>query len=94
MPSICNWTATSNATSWLTVTSGASGTGNGTVDYYVAANSGPQRVGTITVNGQAFTITQDPNPASCGYSLSITNDTFPQVGGSRPLSLTAGVGCA
>jgi len=64
------------------------------VNYSVAANSGPQRVGTITVNGQAFTITQDPNPASCGYSLSITNDTFPQGGGSRPLSLTAGAGCA
>jgi RHS repeat-associated protein len=94
MPSICNWTTTSNATSWLTVTSGASGSGNGTVNYSVAANSGPQRVGTITVNGQAFTVTQAPNPSSCVYSLNITNDTFPQEGGSRPLSLTAGAGCA
>src|SRR5262245_4738747 len=94
LPSICDWTATSNATSWLTVTSGASGSGAGTVNYSVAANSGPQRVGTITVNGQAFTVTQDPNPSSCGYSLNKANETFPQQGGSGALALTAGAGCA
>jgi RHS repeat-associated protein len=93
LPSICSWTATSNV-GWITMTSGSSGSGNGTVSYSVAANSGPQRVGTITVNGQAFTITQAPNPASCGFSLNKTNDTFPQEGGSRPLALTAGAGCA
>ena len=35
----CNWTATSNA-GWLTITSGASGSGNGSVGYTVAANTG------------------------------------------------------
>jgi RHS repeat-associated protein len=94
MPSICNWTATSNATSWLTVTSGASGSGNGTVNYSVAANSGPQRVGTITVNGQAFTVTQDPNPTSCGYSLNKSDETVSEQASSGALSLTAGAGCA
>ena len=94
MPSICSWTATSNATSWLTVTSGASGSGNGTVNYSVAANSGPQRVGTITVNGQAFTVTQAPNPASCGFSLNKTNETVSEQASSGVLSLTAGAGCA
>ena len=34
----CAWTATSSAP-WLTVTSGASGNGNGTVGYSVAANT-------------------------------------------------------
>jgi hypothetical protein len=27
------------------------------------------RSGTITVNGQAFTVTQAPNPASCSYTF-------------------------
>jgi RHS repeat-associated protein len=93
MPSICSWTASSNV-GWITVTSGASGAGAGAVGYSVAANSGPQRAGTITVNGQAFTVTQAPNPSSCGFSLNITNDTFPQEGGTRPVALTAGAGCA
>ena len=35
----CNWTAVSND-SWIQVTSGGSGTGNGTVGYSVDANSG------------------------------------------------------
>ncbi|HWT02319.1 MAG TPA: Calx-beta domain-containing protein [Pyrinomonadaceae bacterium] len=49
-------------TSWITITSGSSGTGNGTVSYTVAANSGSsQRTGTITVNGQAHTVTQAGN---------------------------------
>lgn len=38
----CAWSATSNA-SWITITSGASGTGNGTVGYSVAANTSTAR---------------------------------------------------
>ncbi len=53
----CGWTAVSNA-AWITITSGASGTGNGTVAYTVAADSGDLRVGTITITGQTFTVTQ------------------------------------
>jgi hypothetical protein len=54
----CGWTATSND-SWLTITSGASGSGNGTVRFNVAANSGKKRTGTLTVAGQTFTVEQD-----------------------------------
>jgi uncharacterized protein (TIGR03437 family) len=53
----CGWTATSNA-AWISVTSGASGNGNGTVNYSVAVNSGAARSGTITIAGQTFTVTQ------------------------------------
>jgi subtilase family serine protease/sugar lactone lactonase YvrE len=53
----CAWTAVSNA-SWITVASGASGSGSGTVGYTVAVNTGVQRAGTITVAGQIFTVTQ------------------------------------
>ena len=64
----CGWTATSNA-SFITVTSGASGTGNGTVDFSVATNTGPQRNGTVTIAGQTYTVTQAAGTAG---SLAIT----------------------
>ena len=53
----CAWTAVSNV-SWITITSGASGSGTGTVAYSVAADTGALRSGTITITGQAFTVTQ------------------------------------
>ena len=57
-PSGCDWRATSNA-SWITITSEASGTGNGVVDYSVSANTNTSsRTGTSTIAGQTFTLTQ------------------------------------
>ena len=48
------WTATSSV-SWLTVTTG-SGTGNGTITYTVAANTGTgERMGAVTVTGGGLT---------------------------------------
>jgi hypothetical protein len=53
----CNWTAVT-ADAWITITSGT-GTGNGVVNYTVAANPGPGgRTGTITVGGRVFTLKQ------------------------------------
>jgi subtilisin-like proprotein convertase family protein len=54
----CAWTSVSSNVQWITVTSGLSGSGNGTVNYCVSANGGPQRSGTISVAGQTFNITQ------------------------------------
>ena len=57
-PAGCNWTATSND-SWITIASGASGSGNGTVKYSVAASTArAPRAGTLTVAGQSLTVTQ------------------------------------
>jgi len=54
----CPWSAASSAT-WLTVTSGSSGAGNGTVGYSAAANTGSaERSATITIAGQIFMLTQ------------------------------------
>jgi len=53
----CSWTASSN-NSWIHVTSGSSGTGSGTVNYRVDANSGSARTGTMTIAGHTFTVTQ------------------------------------
>jgi hypothetical protein len=54
----CPWVAKSSA-SWITVSSGGSGTGNGTVNYSVAANSGVLLSGTIAIAGQTFLITSE-----------------------------------
>ncbi len=62
----CIWTATSNA-SWITITSGSSGSGNGTVNYSVAANSGIARIGTITIAGHIFTVSQSANFTQLRY---------------------------
>src|SRR5206468_462729 len=51
----CTWTAVSND-AWLTVTSGASGNGNGTVNYSVTANTvAASRTGTMTIAGITYT---------------------------------------
>jgi uncharacterized delta-60 repeat protein len=57
-PAGCNWTSVSND-AWIIRTSGASGSGNGTVDYLVAINPGPPRTGTMTIAGHTVTINQD-----------------------------------
>ena len=56
--STCAWTATS-AVSWITITSGGAGTGNGTVGFAVAPNTtGASRTGTLSVAGLTFTVSQ------------------------------------
>ena len=57
----CAYTAVSN-NAFIAITSGASGSGNGTVIFSVAANSGAARTGTITVAGRTFTINQAASP--------------------------------
>ncbi len=64
----CAWTAASNA-AWITINSGASGNGNGTVNFTVAANTGAQRTGTLTIAGQTFTVTQ----AGTGGALTLVD---------------------
>lgn len=56
--SACTWTATT-ADAWISITSGAGGSGNGNVGYRLAANPGASaRTGTITIAGQPYTVTQ------------------------------------
>ncbi len=54
----CSWTAVSNV-NWIKVISGAKGTGNGTVRYYVYPNNTTKSwTGTLTIAGKTFTVTQ------------------------------------
>ena len=55
----CGWTAVCEV-SWITITSGASGSGNGTVSYSVAPYTGRQgnRSGTVSIAGRTLTVRQ------------------------------------
>jgi hypothetical protein len=88
-PNGCPWTAQS-PDPWITITGGASGDGNGTVSYSVAANTGGPRSGTINVGGQTFAISQG---APCSYSVDPLTITAPVNGGSGTISVTAGPWC-
>lgn len=56
-PTGCPWTAVSNAT-WIHVTNGASGSGDGTFTFIVDGNTGPARAGTLTAAGQIVVFNQ------------------------------------
>ncbi|HYN09884.1 MAG TPA: PQQ-dependent sugar dehydrogenase [Vicinamibacterales bacterium] len=58
-PAGCGWTAVSNVP-WMTINTGASGSGNGAVTYSVATYGGPpkKRNGTLTIAGQTFSVQQ------------------------------------
>ena len=56
-PGGCAWTAVSNVP-WVTVHSGASGSGGGVVVLTVAPNTGGPRSGTATIAGQTFTVNE------------------------------------
>jgi ABC-type arginine transport system ATPase subunit len=57
----CAWSASADV-GWLSITGGSSGTGAGKVSFSAAANSttGP-RMGTLTIAGETFTVTQAAN---------------------------------
>jgi sugar lactone lactonase YvrE len=53
----CAWSVL-NSLSWVTITGANAGTGPGSVNFQVAANSGGNRTGTILIAGLSFTIQQ------------------------------------
>ncbi|MGH9826749.1 MAG: BACON domain-containing protein, partial [Blastocatellia bacterium] len=67
-PGGCSWSSFSNA-SWISVTSGGTGSTTGTLMFSVAANTAPgPRLGTISVAGTAFKITQSgTTPSFVGF---------------------------
>jgi uncharacterized protein (TIGR03437 family) len=64
----CQWTV-SGTPAWVTITSGAVGSGNGTVAYTAAASSGSA---SLVVGGKVYTITEPDNSSSgTGPPLSV-----------------------
>jgi all-beta uncharacterized protein/BACON domain-containing protein len=85
----CAWTASENS-SWLTIASGASGSGNGRVEYRVSANGGAARSDTITAAGKTFSISQAAAPPpACIFSISPTTQGFADAGGSGSIAISA-----
>ena len=95
----CPWTAQSNV-SWITLAN-FGGTGNGSVGYQVAVNSGEQRTGTVIVAGQTFTVTQEalvcavtlnPPTLPAGTIGVNYNQPFAATGGTGPYTYNVMVG--
>ncbi|MBS1829619.1 MAG: hypothetical protein JST93_30245 [Acidobacteria bacterium] len=83
----CVWTASSNA-DWVRITSGATGNGDGTIEYSYDDNpSVSQRTATITAGGRAFTLTQEGVP--CTVTVNPTSADFPGDGGNGAIAVTS-----
>jgi hypothetical protein len=90
-PDNCAWTAVSSA-SWLVVSSGSQGSGNGTVAYTATRNTEPtDRTATIAVANRTFPVTQfgdyPPEPV-CEYSVAPVNLQPCMPGGTRNATVT------
>jgi hypothetical protein len=82
----------SNANDWITILSGASGSGNGTVAYAVASNLNlTPRSGTLWIDGAPFVVNQAAY--FCAYELSLTNVTHDFAANTNAVSVTAGPIC-
>lgn len=89
----CTWTVTTTV-AWLSVVSGGSGSGNGTVTYRAAANpDAASRTGSLTVGTQSHTVTQ-AGAALCLVDLNKYGDTFPVSGGTGTFDVEAAPTCA
>jgi len=88
----CSWSATSGNPSWLATSS--AGSGNGTVNYSVAANTGAARTGTLTIAGVTFTVSQAGGATSgCSYDVNPTSVHATATGLSSTLLVSTNSGC-
>jgi hypothetical protein len=87
----CSWTL-AGAPSWIAVT-GGTGSGNGTVNLTVSANTGAARAATLTLGGQSISVTQAAG-STCAYTLNPTSLSPTAAGGSSPVAVTTTAGCA
>jgi len=90
----CSWTAATNA-SFITLASGAGGTGNGTATFTVAPNAGggAARTGTVTVAGQTVTVNQAA-VSSCAYEVTGPTEKVPSSGGQVTVTVKTALSCS
>lgn len=89
-PQGCGWNASSQA-DWITITTGSTGSGNGTVQFSVAATTGSGRSGTLVIAGHTFTVTQ---AESCTITLAPDSVRVPEAGGPSTFNVQTGASCA
>ena len=88
----CDWTADPSA-SWIVVTAGKQGQGDGTVAYRVVENVDPvSRHGSIAVSGQSVQIAQEPAP--CRFSVSPTQLNVPSSGADVSVDVRTHSACS
>jgi hypothetical protein len=88
----CAWSAVSGA-SWITITSGASGSGTGEIRYSVGASGGPGRTGVIKVGEQEVTIKQAA-VVDCTLSVSPSTLSFGARAATAHVDVSGAAGCA
>ena len=89
-PPGCVWRSDSQAT-WITIESGASGSGPAIVGLRIAPTDGPARTGRVTIGGQIVTIEQSPG---CAFTVDPASYTAPASGGASAVTVSASAGCA
>lgn len=87
----CSWTAGANE-SWLAITSGSSGSGNGTVAYSVAANGPTARSGTLTIAGQTVSISEAGAAGPSSLTIAAANLPEAPLGSAYSAQFTASGG--
>ena len=86
--STCNWT-TSNTSSWISITSGASGTGEGTVNYLVSANAAAaSREAGLTIAGKVFRVSQ--SGAQTSYTITASAGANGTISPSGSVTVSSG----
>ncbi|MBK8812256.1 MAG: hypothetical protein IPN69_16220 [Acidobacteria bacterium] len=94
IPTGCGWTA-STSSSFVSITSPASGEGTGNIGFSVAPNEGGARTGLITVTDGITTRTfQAQQGSGCPTSIAQSTLNFASAGGPGSLNVTAGAGCS
>jgi hypothetical protein len=92
-PTECDWSARSDA-AWISVTSGSTGSGSGTVSYSVAPNNDvAERTGTITVADRKFAVRQSGEIAACRYSVAPVEFNRCMPAGTAVANLTTEASC-
>ena len=94
----CPWTANSNV-DWISFDNGMnaiSGTGSSSVIFHVMTNDETgERSGTISVNGQDYTINQAGSPFECTYQVDPPSSSqFGIEGGAGEFQISAPDGCS
>ena len=88
----CAWTAVSNS-AWISLTSNPMTVGSGTAALTIAQNpDATQRIGTMTIAGQTYTVTQAAQPG-CTYTISPLTKSAVAAGESTTVAVTAPAGC-
>lgn len=88
----CTWTAASDR-GWMTITSGATGTGNGVVNASLTANSSETaRTGTLAIAGQNVAVVQE-GLGACTIEISPTSASVNENSTSGNFAVTAPAHC-